>query len=125
MISNKRRTTDFANRRAKRKQAKIDQRAEKEKEEEEDEENGGEIDEEEHELESFLFGRSTDGALDNDDAASGFLDGMNDGDEDEDEEKEGESGLLSFEISTKPNGGGPDVVDFHVDTKGSSYQVYN
>jgi len=123
MISNKRRTTDFANRRAKRKQAKIDQRAEKEKEEEEEEENGGEIDEEEHELESFLFGRITDGALDNDDAASGFLDGMNDGDEDEDEEKEGESGLLSFEISTKPNGGGPDVVDFHVDTKGSSYQA--
>lgn len=120
MISNKRRSTDFVNRRAKRKQAKLersqgDEGVEEEKEEDGEEEK--EIDEEEHELESFLFGRIADSALDDDEDAKSFLEGNFDNDEVEDDV----SNLLSFEISTKPSGG--DTVDFHVDTKGSTGQV--
>ena len=93
------------------------------------EEGNDEVDAEEQELESFLFGRITDGALNDDDTTSDFLNGINDDNDDDDDDDvvDGENddsggGLLSFEISTKPNGAGG-LVDFHLDTKGSKNQV--
>jgi len=118
MISNKRRSTDFVSRRVRRKQAKVERnKAEEEEGKEEEGDDGNEIDEEEQELESFLFGQIADSAQNDDEYANNFLEG-----EDEDENDVDDStNLLSFEISRKPSGG--DMIGFHIDTKGTTGQV--
>lgn len=114
MISNKRKNPELAKRKPRRKHAKLDRKKSLEIEEKVGEEKGvEEVDEEEVELESFLFGRISEGVVADDEEAKMFLRGE---DENEDEDEDGDGDLLSFEISRKPG----DVVDFHIDTKGSN-----
>jgi len=114
MISNKRRNSDFSSRRARRKQSKVDNDV---VDADDATTQKGDIDQEEKELESFLFGGMSAGSMDNDQDTMTLEDGNNVNNDNGDDDDQ--SPLLSFEINTKPG----ETLDFCIDTGKSVVDV--